>query len=502
MIAITPNLRNIKPLSKYMALRIRMYGRQRFARTFSQSGSNMSLITLPFVPNSAELLEVYHDGIRMVDGYTVSGQKVTFTKPILGKLEFIDDDQFVDMSEKWLTIPATNLLHYDNTDQSAYGTDRRDGQKVAVHAKPICITQGAIGFCRPSHDGESLLYCSYYGMYGRDSVTYAIRTDLGQLSDYRCIDIRVRDPNYIPTMRLACISAQSSPIKANGEVKDITGTGGYQLYGAISKDQTIQLPNRTAESELKEYHFVIQGSDENGDWFEPEEYFEPDTYRVRLTGSEGFTITYQGSGKDYGYENAFMFSVMCARDPGDSLSVVFEYDGQQLFFGRIEMAAAKPVNSLDKTIVQSSIVLDNGGATEAKWTYGEEWLNFRGIWLDTVWENPVEETRNVQVTMDFEYSIDAYDPIAQKQGIALPQTKTVTGSFKTSFVESENIVTQPENTNDILLENVFYWETSDPFSAVLTGNVEYISNYVWTITPTPPPEEIPEENPETGIEGP
>lgn len=397
MIAITPNLRNIKPLSKYMALRIRMFGRQRFAKTFSQSGSNMTLITLPFTPASAELLEIYHDGIRMLEGYTVSGNKVTFSKSVMGKLEFVDDDVFADMSEKWLQIPANNLLHYDNTSESAYGTDRRDGQNVAVHAKPVCITQGAIGFCRPSNDGESLLYCSYYGMYGRDSVTYAIKTDLGQLSDFRCIDIRVRDPNYIPTMRLAVISSESSPVKANGEVKDIEGGTDYQLYGAISTSQSIQLPNRTAEPELKEYHFVIQGSDENGDWFEPEEYFEPDSYKVTLTGAEGFTVTYQGTGKDYGFENAFMFSVMCERNPGDVLNVVFEYDGTQLFKGTVELAAAKPVNSLEKTVVSSSLVLDNGGATTATWTHSEDWVNLRGIWLDTTWENPVEETRNVSV---------------------------------------------------------------------------------------------------------
>lgn len=87
----------------------------------------------------------------------------------------------------------------------------------------------------------------------------------------------------------------------------------------------------------------------------------------------------------------------------------------------------------------------------------------------------------------------------------MPKTKTVTGSFKTSFTPEENIVTQPENTNDILLENVFFWKTSDPFSDVFTGNVEYISNYVWAIKPSSPPEPPPEEtggNGENGIEGP
>jgi hypothetical protein len=483
MISNTPNLRFVKPLSKYMALRIRMYGRQRFAKNYTVTGANLNTVTLPFTPNSPHTLELYLDSVRVLSGYNVNGNVVSFTPPLAGKLECVDDDVFVDLNEKWLTVPLPNLLQSNDTANTAYGTDRREGQQVATKAHPVCITQGAIGFCRPSPDGEQLLYCPYYGMYGRDSITYAIKTDLGQLSDFLCIDIRVRDPNYIPTLRLACLSAVSNPVQVDGQLKDITPNGFYQIYADVLSGGVIQLPNKDS-NEPKEYHFVIQGSDENGDWFEPEEYFDPGSFTINAETKQGFVVTYVGTAADYGFENATRISVMCDR-AGDDLPISLSYMDSTLLSCTI--TSNKPIALETFEIVADNplIELDDGGSETAEWVYNDDWLAPDGINLDTLWENPVFEERAVSATMSFDIQTNLYDPQTQLSVPPINYSKTVIGSFTTAEDPVDNKVVQPSDSQQTLLSG-FYWENSNQFSNLYEGNFVLNSTFDWQIVVATP----------------
>lgn len=483
MIANTPNLRFVKPLSKYMQLRIRMFGRQRFAKTYSVTGSNLNSVTLPFTPWSAQTLEIYLDSVRVLSGYNVNGAVVSFTPPLAGRLEFVDDDELVDTGLKWLPVPLPNLLQSNDTQNTAYGTDRREGQQIATHAQPVCITQGALGFARPSPDNEQLLYCPYYGMYGRDSITYAIKTDLGQLSDFRCIDIRVRDPNYIPTMRLACLSSVSSPVQVDGNLKDIVPNGAYQIYADIPTGGGIQLPNKDGNGP-REYHFVIQGADENGDWFEPEEYFDPGTFEIIAETQQGFTVTFIGNAEDYGFANATRVSVMTEFD-GEELPIKLRYMDTDLLSVKIASNKPIPIESLPISVADPLIELDNGGAGTAEWIYNDDWISDTGINLDMLWENPVFEERDVSVTMSFGVQFNKYNPQTQLPTMPIPYSKTVTGKFITAEDVANNEVVQPEDTQETLLTGLF-WETSNQFSPVYEGNLVLNSTFDWQIVVATP----------------
>uniref|UniRef100_A0AB39CE03 Virion structural protein n=1 Tax=Pseudomonas phage HRDY3 TaxID=3236930 RepID=A0AB39CE03_9VIRU len=478
MIAQTPNLRFVKPLSRYMELRIRMFGRQRFAKTYSTQGSNVSQATMPFTVTNPSALEIYNDGIRVLDGYVVNGNVVSFGSPKKGKLDFVEDDQFPDMNEKWLVIPTNNLLQSNDTSSTAYGTDRRAGQQVATHAKPVCITQGAIGFCRPSADGEQLLYCPYYGIYGRDSVTYAIKTDMGQLSDFRCIDIRVRDPNYIPTMRLAVISADSNPVQVDGQTKDIVANGNYQIYGAVETGGQIKLPN-PLNDDLKEYHFVIQGKDENGDWFGPEEYFDPGTYEIKAQDRDGFTVVYSGDASVIGVEDAWLITVTAKRT-GETLPIEVKYMEQTLFTGSITSNAPTPLNQFALQPVDPELTLDKGGDESPIWTFNDDWVLSTGISLKTEWKNPAFETRNVSARMQVGFLFNLYNPETQVASFSVPFDKTVNGSFTTAEDPAGNAVIQPENSTQLLATGR-YWKTSDQFSDWYQGDCVLNISYEWQI---------------------
>lgn len=478
MIAQTPNLRFVKPLSKYMALRTRFFGRQRFAKTYNTTGSNIPSVTLPFTPDNPSMLEIYNDGKRVLEGYSVNGPVVSFSPPMKGKLEFVEDDQFPNMNEKWLVVPVNNLLHSNDTSATAYGTDRREGQQVATHAKPVCITQGAIGFCRPSADGDQLLYCPYYGIYGRDSVTYAIKTDMGQYSDYRCIDIRVRDPNYIPTIRLAVISADSNPVQVGGQTKDIVPNGNYQIYGDVLTGGEILLPN-PLNDDLKEYHFVIQGKDENGDWFGPEEYFDPENFRINVSDREGFTVVYSGDASEIGVEDAWLITVTASRT-GEVLPIELIYMDQQLFLGTIRSNVPKPLSQYAIGPVDPEVVLNKGGDATPSWTFNDDWITAQGISFKTVWKNAAFETRQVAAQLKTGIRFNLYNPATQVQGFTVPFDKTYNGSFTTAEDPADNNVVQPANTSELLASGR-YWVSSSQFSDWYRG--EYTMNiaFDWQI---------------------
>ena len=482
MISQNPNLRFVKPLSKYMDLKVRMVGRQRFAVTHSVSGSNITNVTLPFVPHNIHTVEIYLGGSRVVGGYTIVGQNVTFSPALSGSLEFISDDIFANMEEKWLVIPTPNLIQSNDADTSAYGSDRRAGQNIATKAHPICITQGAIGFCRPSNDGEQLLYSSYYGQFGRDTITYAIMTDMGQLSDYRCVDIRVRDPAYTPPIRLGCVSAVSSPVKIGDNVVDITPNGQYQIYGDVRTGGSILLPN-PKDLTPKEFHFIVQGLDEVNEWLPLDEYFDPGQITIELSATEGFTLTHQGTGSAM-FPDDYVLSFMCTR-LGGTQTVVVKLGNTPIFTGTITPNHVSAIDPSYLEVRNPVLTLDEGGDSTPVWTYNSDWAAKLGINLIMDWSNPVFETRNVSAKANIDYYLDLYDPVAELQGRIWPYEQIAYGSFTTAENPLENEVVHPENGTTVLANGLF-WENSDPFSPMFRGNLEVYHKYQWRIVAATP----------------
>lgn len=483
MISITPNLRNVKPSSKYMEKRIRMIGRSRLANEYSRSGSNQRTAVLSWVPASKDLLEVYHDGIRMLDGWSLKGSTITFTTPMNGTISVIDDTQLVDPSLKWLKIPVKNLLHSTDYDNTGYGTDRREGQQVAVHAHPIAITQGGIGYARPSPDNEELWYASLYGMFGRDSITYAIQTDSGQLSDYRCIDIRVRDPNYIPPIRMCAVAAVSSPLKVGTTEVDITPDGTFQIYAETLTGQAVQLPNKSTPDELQEFHFIIQGKDEDGEWFELAEYFDEDEYELTYPkNNEDFVITTVGSAAAFGFTNAYRLSFMAKRNGSLPFDIQLKVGKRILFTAQIYSTGVVQYDAyatLSAPIVDINTNPNNVEPDDALPVVSYS-VTETGFTTTIDWVNPTAEVRDVQVsyTAGLRLNKPYFSPLAGD----LPQEYDLSIEYTGTFDTVENTVEVSDSNRVILPTKLFVWESADKFSPMgFIGPLTYSYTNNWTI---------------------
>lgn len=484
MISITPNLRNVKPSSKYMEKRIRMFGRSRLANEYSKTGSNQRTLVLPWVPTSKDLLEIYHDNIRMLDGWSLNGSVVTFTKAMNGTLSAIDDSILIDTSLKWLKINVKNLLHYTDLDNTGYGTDRREGQHVAVHTHPIAITQGGIGFVRPSPDNEELWYSSFYGMFGRDSITYAIMTDSGQLSDYRCIDIRVRDPNYIPPIRICAVSAISSPLKVNGSEVDIVPDGNFQIYGESLNGAMIQLPNKRTPDELQEFHFIIQGKDEEGEWFELEEYFEPDEYTLNYpTDNEDFVVTKFGDASEFGFTNAYRLSLNVKRNGSIPFPITLFLGERELFTAQIYSTGVVKQLSYSLGEDASADINTNVDGVNPDLSVPTVSYSATAEGFETVidWVNPTPELRNVAVSYVGTLHLDKpyYDPIVGAVQTSYDVSRNYSGVFDTNDPNQVSVV---DSELQLIAAETFVWESDDKFSPMaIIGPLKYTYTNKWAI---------------------
>lgn len=477
MMAQNPNLRALKPLSKYMELRVRMIGRQRLALEHTTNGFNQVTVQLPFTPDSAEMLEIYLDDIRVIGGYTINKNVVTFSPAKSGRLTFVSDTQLVDPNLKWLEIPALNLIQSNDFSNAAYGTDRREQHQVATFTRAIAITQGGLGFARPNEDNSKLLFCSYYGRYGRDTITYALLTDAGQLSDYRCIDIRVRNPNYIPPIRIQAISAVSKPLKVNGVITDIVPDGEYQMYGEAFGGK-IELPNVPTLDENNEYHFVIQGKDEEGKWFELTEYFEPDEYQIVLTHGDDFVITQQGSTLEWGFENGERLSVMCKQSATNTLGVSLLKDGKSIF--NVDIVGRGPellaVTDVKRELIDETFTYNNdpdGTNPNVTWEVDSEETSPYGIVTTTSFQNPLYESHRTELdfkgTVVFEKPL--YDPITQTFTQAeFNVDKVISGTFITAEETEDKDVIVADSHVD-LLHKTMLWESADIWSPMFVYEV-------------------------------
>jgi hypothetical protein len=193
MIALNPDLRLIKPTAKTLTVTSRIAGRERIAFKMKVLGNNIRTFKLNFLPPCVEWVEVYYNARRMLTGYTIVGQQLTFDVPHSGRVDVIcDNEDPTDL--EWCEIPIKNMISYTSLVDANYGTDRRDGPDICQRVIPVVIVQPSAGFCRSSLYFDTLLYCPIKGYEGPDSITYAILNDSGQVSEPKCINITVELP--------------------------------------------------------------------------------------------------------------------------------------------------------------------------------------------------------------------------------------------------------------------------------------------------------------------
>ena len=193
MIALNPDLRLIKPTAKTLTITSRIPGRERVAFTMQVLGNNIKTFKLNFLPLSVAWVEVYLNGRRMLTGYTIEAQQLTFDEPHSGRIDVIYDVGDPTVGE-WTEISVKNMISYTSLVDANYGTDRRDGPDICQRVVPVVITQPSAGFVRANLYFDTLLYCPIRGYTGPDSFTYAILNDSGQLSEPKCVNITVKLP--------------------------------------------------------------------------------------------------------------------------------------------------------------------------------------------------------------------------------------------------------------------------------------------------------------------
>lgn len=193
MIGLIPDLRLIKPNAKTLTITSRINGRERNAYQMKVLGNNISKFNLNFTPPTADWVEVYFNGRRMLTGYTISGKQISFSELHSGRFDIVCD--YADPTDlEWCEIPIKNMISYSNLVDAAYGTDTRPGPNIFQRCTPVVIVQPVAGFCRLNVYRDTLLYCPLRGYVGPDSITYAILNDSGQLSEPKCINITVELP--------------------------------------------------------------------------------------------------------------------------------------------------------------------------------------------------------------------------------------------------------------------------------------------------------------------
>lgn len=499
MIAINPNLRALKPLSKYLEKRVRMNGRQRLANEQSTSGNNIRRVKLSFVPFGSETLEIYHDGSRLFDGWRILGPQydpisqttsiaeVEFDPAINGRLDFIDDTTWIDYSQKWLQVDIVNLLHPDDLANTAFGTDRREEHNVATFCTPVVITQGGIGFCRLSDDRKSLLYSSYYGHFGRDSITYAIRADNGQLSDYRCIDIRVRNPNFVPEMRMGIADNKGRFFRLNGEVKQGEVGNAFKVVDFVPTGGTIELPNKDKEDAVTQYHLIFQGKDEDGEWYHFSEFFEPDQYEFAFDRENpDYAVRYEGIADALGIVNSNVVTLDCSQTDSSRLTFTIKFLEKEIFRATLNGRGTSEVETVARSLEPGHSIAFNPDPNNVNpfvdWTPTEQ-VTAEGLTVDSVFSSPTTGNHQVEVDFKGQISIKTYwNPVESKETQTLFDiSKKYRGTFHvTPNHESDDVHADVDPL--VIMPRQFVWTTDDPFSKqIILPEILYTYTNNWRI---------------------
>lgn len=198
---------------------------------------NETIIHLPIKPISLYLVELYLDGIRIINPkypttntrgipfecYNIIGTQVIFNAPITGTVHIIIDN-VTTIPTGALTIPVENIQSLDTYVQrfnpapwSFYsaGATGATGPRVAkgaasvnalnyvntklqlrvgdaLYAEPIVLSQPAHGYAVLSNNRKSLVYVPNSGYVGFDTFSYTLMTQHGQIGMPKCVSVEIR----------------------------------------------------------------------------------------------------------------------------------------------------------------------------------------------------------------------------------------------------------------------------------------------------------------------
>lgn len=155
-------------------------------------------VDLPFTPFGTENLEIYKEGVRIINithdfgqtysEYVVDGNTVIFTTDQIGKMKFISD-YLIEPS-----VPEEYKILVDNIQGGETLALSEDETYAGTFCEPVVCTQPYMGYARLSDDRKYIIYVPNQGYTGEDSFSYTVKTQRNQLAEPQCVFITVVEP--------------------------------------------------------------------------------------------------------------------------------------------------------------------------------------------------------------------------------------------------------------------------------------------------------------------
>lgn len=375
MRAFLPNARFIKPRADSIIAKGRQKGRERITYEHNVPAQNLQTLVLSWKAYAVEMLEVYLNGRRMLSGYTLDYNTNTliFEPRVTGTLLVLQDASWPE-SGPWIEIPALQFASSLSALESSPPTDRRDGPHIPTFCYPIVITQPQKGWVRTNLHRTKLLFCNNVGMYGKDSFTYALISDNGQISDYGCCEVRARDPDYVPPIRCYFLSKTKMYVQTDeGEELTTGDVGGNFLHGAgWFGESPARMGNPEYIGAFADFVLVAQGQDEDGDWYPVSEFYDEPVNLDVLSGpvfdqGDALLIVGDMEGDAVRFNHDFSTEVTCsirlstgslstANGGSGELTVITEFN---LVLPSIEAYTEQPEVTLGEPTLQLQPQADN-----------------------------------------------------------------------------------------------------------------------------------------------
>lgn len=168
------------------------------ANHYSINALDTTTITLPWTPMVKAWVEIYLDGIRIIDittdfelnynPYTIEENVITFTDSITGLVDVYTDTTI----DPW--VRPANIILMDNIQGGDTTATQPDQTYAATWCEPVVCAQPYNGYAKLSDDRKSIIYVPNQFFVGGDSFSYALMSQRGQLSKPVCIYITVAPP--------------------------------------------------------------------------------------------------------------------------------------------------------------------------------------------------------------------------------------------------------------------------------------------------------------------
>ena len=170
----------------------------RSTQYYTAEVSNLTTIVLPWTPINEAWIEIYIDGIRIINisndfglsynQYVVIGNSISLSTPITGTLEVFCDAALDPV------LSSDNIITVDNLQGSEAIPDGPGQTYASTWCEPLVCAQPQNGYVKVSDDRTSLIYVPNQLFVGRDSFSYALISQRGQLSKPKCVYINVEAP--------------------------------------------------------------------------------------------------------------------------------------------------------------------------------------------------------------------------------------------------------------------------------------------------------------------